>query len=439
MFLLIIIGYVVFVQGQKEAKFLNPQDNKKIQAHNQYLHLRGLSEVQCVGHCTLTDDCHSVNHHGDDQICLVIDEPLEGVGDSHLVDARGWRYFKKSKVNNVIPTKSEFKMEEAFIPEQNRLINIVPVQGKEWRVTLEVIVHQGSGVEYNEIFRMTSDPSESYGPARRIPLITTLPNKNEFAMHVHNGQIQKSKNVPFQLNQWYSLEINHYRIGPRRSMIIWHADGVEKYRVMQDAVPELTNVHCFTAGNFQRPIKGQIRNLKFVQGQEKLKGFSPQFNGIIETTSTWPKEWYVEIKLAVHSLNSRNVPGKTLPDTNDNIFHFTSGTNINGYGSRFPALWTRNSAQRLVIYFDQMLDGGGYYRAAKTFSLTIGQVYHIRIEHKLKAGETNIYKYKVQIDNNIYYHFDYNPPELSTMNVYLGDVWYKPTDATISYFDYGPL
>ena len=69
-----------------------------MKTNNQYLHFKGLSEVQCVGHCTLTDDCHSVNYHGDDQICLVIDELFEGDGDSHLIDAHGWRFFKKSKV-----------------------------------------------------------------------------------------------------------------------------------------------------------------------------------------------------------------------------------------------------------------------------------------------------------------------------------------------------
>ena len=87
-------------QPQKKAKFLDPKDHKKVKVNNDYLHLKGLSEVQCVGHCTLTDDCHSVNYHGDDQICLVIDEIFEGDGDSHLIDAHGWRYFKKSKVQN---------------------------------------------------------------------------------------------------------------------------------------------------------------------------------------------------------------------------------------------------------------------------------------------------------------------------------------------------
>ena len=54
---------------------------------------------------TLTDDCHSVNYHGDDQICLVIDEIFEGDGDSHLVDAHGWRYFKKKVITPKVCSK----------------------------------------------------------------------------------------------------------------------------------------------------------------------------------------------------------------------------------------------------------------------------------------------------------------------------------------------
>ena len=88
---------IALIFGNKEAKFTDVQNLKKV-AKNNYVNLKGLSEVQCVGHCTLTDDCHSVNYHGDDQICLVIDEIFEGDGDSHLIDAHGWKFFKKTRM-----------------------------------------------------------------------------------------------------------------------------------------------------------------------------------------------------------------------------------------------------------------------------------------------------------------------------------------------------
>ena len=94
----IVIAKATYHPPQKEAKFLDPKDHKKVKISHQYLHLKGLSEVLCVGHCTLTDDCHSVNYHSEDQICLVIDEIIKGDGDFHLIDAHGWRYFEKSKV-----------------------------------------------------------------------------------------------------------------------------------------------------------------------------------------------------------------------------------------------------------------------------------------------------------------------------------------------------
>ena len=160
----------------------------------------------------------------------------------------------------------------AFIPEQRRLINIVPVQGKEWRISLEVIVYQGSGNDYNEILRMTSDESMIMGPGTRLPLITILPNQNKFKIFVQTSQANNALLASFQLSQWYRLEVNHYKLGPKRWMIIWHFDGVEKKRVIQEAVSEFTNVQCFTASKFKKSMSGQIRNLKFVQGQEKLRG-----------------------------------------------------------------------------------------------------------------------------------------------------------------------
>ena len=165
-----------------------------------------------------------------------------------------------------------FSLFLAFIPEQNRFLNIVPIQGKEWRISLEVNVHQGSGNEHNEVLRMTSDESMSIGPGTRLPLITVMPNRNEFSVNVQTTQAHTAAYATFQLNQWYKLEVNHYKMGPRRSMIIWHVDEVEKKRIVQEAVPEFTNVKCFTASKFKQSLKGQIRNLKFVQGQEKLRG-----------------------------------------------------------------------------------------------------------------------------------------------------------------------
>ena len=100
-------------------RFTNVKNNKKIANDDgKYVNLKGLSEVQCVGHCTLTDECHSVNYDDDDQICLVIDELFEGDGDSHLIDARGWKYFKKTRLKNQVL----YNITNPFVPDftQNR-------------------------------------------------------------------------------------------------------------------------------------------------------------------------------------------------------------------------------------------------------------------------------------------------------------------------------
>ena len=119
---------------------------------------------------------------------------------------------------------------------------------------------------------MTSVESILSGAGSRLPHITIMPNENKFLIDVYNGQTYRYAYVVFELNKWYKLEVNHYKIGPRRSMIIWHVDKVEKKRITQESVQEYTNVKCFTASKFKKSMKGQIRNLKFVQGQEKLRG-----------------------------------------------------------------------------------------------------------------------------------------------------------------------
>ena len=80
---------------------------------------------------------------------------------------------------------------------------------------------------------MTTDASITSGKGTRLPLITILPKSNQFSIHVQNGPYTRGYNVPFELNQWYKLEVNHYKMGPRRSMIIWHVDGIEKQRIIQ--------------------------------------------------------------------------------------------------------------------------------------------------------------------------------------------------------------
>ena len=167
-------------------------------------------------------------------------------------------------------------------------------------------------------------------------------------------------------------------------------------------------------------------------------------NYLIETVPVWPKEWYVEIKFAVHSLNTAQIenPVQTMVQGNlyDNIFHFTTGENYGTYGTRFPALWTSNSDQKILVFFDKIKsDMVTYERERQTFALVFSQEYKIRIEHKLKVGEVNHYVYQLGIDGVLTTYDDWNPPDVSNVHVFVGDEYYKNSDATINYLDYGPL
>ena len=75
----------------------------------------------------------------------------------------------------------------------------------------------------------------------------------------------------------------------------------------------------------------------------------------------------------------------------------------------------------------------------QVFSIVLGQEYTVRIEHKLQAGETDIYVQSIGIDGVFSAYNDWNPPDVSNVKVYVGDKWFRNADATIKYFDYGPL
>ena len=89
-------------EGQREAKFLNPQKDTKV-VNLASVQMRNIKEDYCIGICTLKDDCHSVNYHADDQHCIMITDeiPEDAQSQSHLVGAKGWKYFKKTPVKKV--------------------------------------------------------------------------------------------------------------------------------------------------------------------------------------------------------------------------------------------------------------------------------------------------------------------------------------------------
>uniref|UniRef100_A0A7M5XLT4 Uncharacterized protein n=1 Tax=Clytia hemisphaerica TaxID=252671 RepID=A0A7M5XLT4_9CNID len=292
----------------KQARFLDVKEHRRVAVKNKYAHLRGLTEVQCVGHCTLTDDCHSVNHHGDDQICVVIDEPLEGVGDSHLVDSRGWRYFKKTVLKpeeTIIQRKSNFEIKDAFKPERNRLINIIPVQTKEWQMSLEFIVYGQYDERFTDILRCSASGT-LYQPVEgsKLPVILFHSDKKLRLIVWNKNKIEKNYGCNF--NEWYKVDIRMERVMANNYILQMFIDDNEVKRKIQKNPKTFTNVECYAGGKDKMTINGQVMNLKYNQSNKDFDGSLSDFklttNNVIETIPRWPKEWFVKVKMIVHSI-----------------------------------------------------------------------------------------------------------------------------------------
>jgi len=82
-----------------ELKFTDPLNNKRMENQAVFEQNR-VSEVECVINCGAKENCDSVNHHEGNQICVLNSHP-SGDFDSEtsLIEANGWKFFKKSKVS----------------------------------------------------------------------------------------------------------------------------------------------------------------------------------------------------------------------------------------------------------------------------------------------------------------------------------------------------
>eukprot|EP00111_Clytia_hemisphaerica_P003363 TCONS_00009609-protein len=432
----IIAWLVALVQASykpKEAKFLEPKEHKKV-AGKEFLHLKGLSEVQCVGHCTLTDDCHSVNHHGGDQICLVIDEPLEGVGDSHLVDARGWRYFKKSKVNQT-PRRKEFEMLDPIKPSTN-MINVVPIQGSSWEISLEAIIYSRIDGLQNDIITWTTGEPKDLGS--RLPLITVGKAADKIFMMVHSS-VHRNYNFQFEYHKWYKFEVRQAAVGMNKILITFYVDGKERKRLVQPRGAFFTDVKCFVGGPFieRTVVNGLIRNLKFIQSREKLTGFVPNLGHLIETLNVWPKEWFVHLNLTIHATGTREAPTNSQSNVHENVLQFTTGANNGFYESRIPAIYIDSNLQDIQTHVYTRTSQRELREKIFEVIYQLGRSYNISIEHRHVTG--NQFQYHIKVNENEIKYDDFQTEDMYNVKVYASNPWYRVSNATIHFLEYGPL
>ena len=107
--LIIIKTLICHVDSYETSfKFVNPQQDTKLVGYELY-QIDLLTEIKCLMNCAANNKCHSINHHEENQICILNKhEPSTSIneGESPSFDVpadsffikNGWKFFKKAEV-----------------------------------------------------------------------------------------------------------------------------------------------------------------------------------------------------------------------------------------------------------------------------------------------------------------------------------------------------
>eukprot|EP00111_Clytia_hemisphaerica_P017602 TCONS_00052083-protein len=436
--ILILESYIIgVVLANTGARFTDTKNNKKIAAgeDDKYVSLKGLTEVQCVGHCTLTDDCHSVNHHSDDQICLVIDEPLEG--DSHLIDAHGWKYFKKTRITkeDEISTKNNFEITNAFKPNPNKIVNFLPYLKEEWELTFNIIIYGKSDQNKSGIFTMAKELT-AQNKLLNIYVITSTDQK----IRVYTKEMSYS--FKFEYNKWHTIKFTQ-RSSPINDPLQTHVrslvvDGMYVNKMLIK-LPEVSeNLICFAGSPHHLALNGRVRNLTFKQDGLPHRNIRPKHNYISNNIDPWYREWYVRFTLVIHSIDFTDSSSYQRKGYH-NVIHFTTGVNDGSMGTRIVSAFIKDTGT--TILGAEYMANGQWKQIFVSYTFDLDREY--RIEFKSFESQNNpaanIIQFWVDGLMNPNTVTNFQPIIQGTVIIYVSDPWYKPADATLFGLEYGPL
>ena len=77
-------------------KFINNMKDKRLIGYS-IVSIRDITDTECIHHCSIRDDCGSVNYHVGDVVCMLNKNVDENDEKDNVIDDKGWNYFKKQE------------------------------------------------------------------------------------------------------------------------------------------------------------------------------------------------------------------------------------------------------------------------------------------------------------------------------------------------------
>ena len=165
--------------------------------------------------------------------------------------------------------------------------------------------------------------------------------------------------------------------------------------------------------------------------------FKPIRGFLLDTIDTWPKHWFVEFNLTVHSMDED--PEDSQPSKNKDFFsvlHFTKGENYGEFGDRFPAFFIRKSRLELRPVIEIENPAITSNRVNSDTSIQFGRKYSFKL---FSREISTIHKMQIFVDGELTSEGEHlGQQEISNLKVYVSNPWYQAPDVTLSDLRYGP-
>uniref|UniRef100_A0A7M5U0U2 Uncharacterized protein n=2 Tax=Clytia hemisphaerica TaxID=252671 RepID=A0A7M5U0U2_9CNID len=368
-----------------------------------------------------------------------IDEPFKDVGDSHLIDARGWRYFKKEivrkKQSNQVQTN--FSISEEFQPKRNNLVNTIPLQTNQWALSFKFIIYDKPPASDQQSGILTFATTNADGLILQ-KLFEIRDSKNSMRIFIvqHNSDIKALFPIDYEFNKWYHLSLeqiyiandNHYVL----SVMFNHRQILPKNGIFIKNPKKFNNVKCFAGPQDLLALNGRVSGLEYKQTASD-KSFKTKYSFLVDIIPTWPgTNWEISFKIRVHSMKR----GSFEHPINDyqNVFQLGIGENHGKDGTRIASLFIQKPSRRFVFYVDRLVKA--WYGISSASSSYI-QAFEFDQEYNIKVNKFGVHV-QIFIDSDrpkANFQF-YANRDSNNVQLHFSNPWYDNADATITNLKY---
>uniref|UniRef100_A0A7M5XPB2 Uncharacterized protein n=3 Tax=Clytia hemisphaerica TaxID=252671 RepID=A0A7M5XPB2_9CNID len=336
-----------------------------------------------------------------------------------------------------------------YKPQTDLLIDGIETWPKDWSVKLKLIIHSDGKADekwLNVIHFTTGVNNGIFGA--RLPSLWLYKTETEklFALYIDKNDNDGSFSSdydgyePYELNQEYVIQFQTEPAmldGQNIHRSWFSIDGViiGSFYNYPNTVEDLM-VYCGDPWHYG--ADATINELEYgpLLGIEQgPRSYKPQVDFLVDQIQTWPKEWFVKMKVLVYDLNSSHQW--------NTLIHFTNDGNQEKYGDRIPALWINKQDETFVFFIDTMDSNINWQTLRHSWA---GQIefdreyeIHIRSEAVLHQG-LNIHKISGSIDGvEVCSVYNYQAEALQDVNVYVGDPYYGVVNSVVKDLEYGPI